>query len=103
MNYFEENPKELTKYKYTNCCDEIIFHTLLQNKLDDLKIQSNMSIRFIVWYPKRYAKSFPLLLNESEYNDIVDTGALFCRKVHPEESKILIKMLKERIAGMKTA
>jgi hypothetical protein len=99
MNYFMKNPKELRKYKYTFCCDEIIFHTLLQDKLEYFKIQKNMSIRYIVWNPKRFTTSLPLILNENEYEEIVHSDALFCRKVHPQESEMLIRMLKERISN----
>lgn len=98
--YFKKNPQELKKYKYTYCCDEIIFHTLLQSRLERLKIQKNMTIRFVEWHPKRPATGLPLTLNENEYTEIVNSDALFCRKVHPEESKKLISLLKKHIARM---
>lgn len=56
-----------------------------------------LSLRFIVWYPKREAKTLPLILNEQEYDEIVRSGAILCRKIHPEESRELIKMLKRKI------
>lgn len=39
----------------------------------------------------------PLTLNEYEYEDIIRSGAFFCRKVHPEKSKVLLEKLRNNI------
>ena len=39
----------------------------------------------------------PLLLNEDEYDEIIKSGAFFCRKVHPVTSKKLLEMLRENV------
>lgn len=39
----------------------------------------------------------PLTLNEDEYDDIINSGNFFCRKVHPDISRILLEMLRKNI------
>lgn len=91
--YIKLNPKYLKRYKYTSCCDEVIFHTLLQNKTNELKINKYNSLRYIEWHPKREYKSLPLILKESEYNDIIESNSMFCRKVDPKDSLKLLDLL----------
>lgn len=93
MGYMDSHPEYLRRFKYTCCCDEIIFHTLLQHKLKDLNINPHNSLRFIEWHPKRAYTSLPLVLNLNEYDDIIGSDCLFCRKIDPVESGGLIDML----------
>ena len=97
VNYFIENPNFLKRFKHTSCCDEIIFHTLLYPYLDELNICKEDSKRFIEWHPKRqYTGRLPLILNESEYREIIESGVVFCRKVEPDISNILMDLLDKR-------
>ena len=97
VNYFIENPNFLKRFKHTSCCDELIFHTLLYPYLDELNICKEDSKRFLEWHPKRqYTGRLPLILNESEYREIIESGAVFCRKVEPDISNILMDLLDKR-------
>jgi len=59
-----------------------------------LEINPNNSLRFVEWSPKRhYTEKLPLVLQEMEYDDIVKSNAVFCRKVELPVSIQLIKML----------
>lgn len=90
----EKNKPYFKRFHFTTCCDEIIFHTLLANHLQELEINPNNSLRFVEWSPKRhYTGKLPLVLQEMEYNDIVKSNAFFCRKVELPVSIQLIKML----------
>lgn len=97
LTYIDNNPLFLKRFKYTACCDEVIFHTLLNGKDAELNIEKYNSLRFVEWHPKRPTQSLPLVLNEQEYDDIVQSGAFFCRKIHPEVSAKLKEMLKRNI------
>lgn len=90
----KENKSYFKRFHFTTCCDEIIFHTLLANHLQELEINPNNSLRFVEWSPKRhYTEKLPLVLQEMEYDDIVKSNAVFCRKVELPVSIQLIKML----------
>ena len=41
--------------------------------------------------------SLPLVLNENEYEDIVQSGAFFCRKCEWKESSNLLKLLDDHL------
>lgn len=97
LNYLKENPNYIKKWHFTSCCDEIIFHTLLNKHTDILHIERYNSLRYIEWHPKREYKTLPLILDEREYNDIINSKAFFCRKIQPDQSSKLIKMLKKHI------
>lgn len=93
LKYLDSYPSYLKRFKYTACCDEVIFHTLLQDSVKDLKINKYNSLRFIEWHPKRMCESLPLILRDSEYNDIIKSNCMFCRKVNVVESLVLLNML----------
>lgn len=97
LDYIENNPSYLKRWHHTYCCDELIFHTLLINRIDELNIEKYNSLRYIEWHPKREYNSLPLILDEREYNEIVKTNAFFCRKIHPKISYRLKELLKLKI------
>lgn len=89
------------RFHWTHCCDELVFHTLLSPYTEQLNIERANSLRYINWTkPKdadRQHLSGPLSLNEKEYDEIVASGAFFCRKVHPDVSEKLKEMLRARM------
>lgn len=93
LSYLEEHPKYLTRFHYTTCCDEVLFHTLLYPHLDELNIEKNNALRYIDWTPKRKTKSLPLVLDERDYISIRDSEALFGRKFYLGVSEKLLDML----------
>ncbi len=96
LEYMSTHPEYLRRFRHTYCCDELIFHTLLYPYLDNLKIHKDNALRYIEWHPKRaYNGKLPLLLEETEYEDIIRTGALFCRKVDSRVSERLLEKLDE--------
>ncbi len=97
LDYIEQNPLYLDRMRYTACVDELFFHTMLYPVLDSLNIQKDNALRYIDWHPKRFYKTLPLVLTEQDYSEIVNTDAIFCRKVNVEESVKLIKQLQTNI------
>ena len=102
LKYLKDNPEYLKRFKYTGCCDEVIFHTMLNGLEDKLNIDKYNALRFIEWHPHRPSKTLPLVLNESEYTEIIDSKSFFCRKIHPVESEQLKLMLRKHIAQLES-
>lgn len=97
LNYIRKNPKYCDRFKHTICSDELIFATIVKNTDIDLNVDICNSLRFVEWNPKRQAESLPLLLTENELEDVVNSGAFFCRKVQLPESEKLLDKIDERI------
>jgi len=99
LSFVEDNPCFVKRFKRTVAADELFFHTMLFNKADELKIEKYKALRFIEWHPKRDSKSLPLILDEREYEEIIESDAIFCRKVHPVHSAKLIHNIKKNISS----
>ena len=48
VEYTEKNPDYLRRFRYTGCCDEVVFHTLLYPYIDELNIDKDNALRYIV-------------------------------------------------------
>lgn len=101
IKYLKENPTYYNRFKYTYCCDEIIFSTMLYPIAEEYNIDIHNSLRFVEWHPKRPYESTPLVLNMNEYDDIVKSGAFFCRKCEWKESLELLNKLDEHAENYK--
>lgn len=96
LKFVEANPRYLKRFHLTNCCDELVFATMLYPHLTELNIENRNSKRYVNWHSPRRKTNAPLLLNENEYEDVVKSGAFFCRKVSLPESAKLLEMLDAR-------
>ena len=103
LSFVENNSQFVKRFKHTTSAVEIFFHTILNDHLDQLNIEKYDSLRYIEWYPRGAKTSdftskekllHPLVLDEREYNDIINSGAIFCRKVHPVQSAKLVTLFK---------
>lgn len=106
LAFVKDNPSYVKRFHKTSSTVEMFFHTMLYDKADQLNIEKYRSLRFIQWNPREANKLHftskerllhPLILDEREYNDIINSGAIFCRKVHPVHSAKLIALLKKRV------
>ena len=108
LKFMEDNPRYVKRFHISRASIEVFFHTMLYDKADQLNIEKYNALRFIQWYPRKGEKLDhhiasrknllrPLVLDEREYDDIVQSGAIFCRKVHPVHSAKLLALLKKRI------
>lgn len=96
----ESNVTFFKRFHHTCCADELIFQTLFHGHENELNIDGSHSLRYINWHKKvegRSHKGSPLTLNEEEYDDIINSGNFFCRKVHPDTSRKLLAMLRRNI------
>ena len=95
----KNNPSFFKRFHHTSCSDELIFATLLYRKREQLKIVADNSLRYINWEKEvegRKQKNHPLILNEDDYEDILKSGAFFCRKFNPTISSKLLVLLEKR-------
>ena len=93
LNYMTKNPQCTAPYKYTSCFDEVFFHTLLHDKINELNIDKNEAKRYIDWSPKREYDTLPLVLDERDYTDIKESGKFLTRKVFLGRSDKLLNMI----------
>lgn len=101
MNYINEHPQFVRRFKYTHCADELFFTTILHPVIQKYNINPQNSLRYVDWHPKRFHTSLPLILNEEDYNYIVESQNFFCRKVEEEASKLLLEKLDKKIQDSK--
>lgn len=93
MSQLKDHQEFVQRYKYTYCGDELIFSSILHWVSDQYDIEQQNSLRYVDWHPAREYKSLPLILNEKDYDSIIKSGVLFCRKVELEESAKLMDYL----------
>jgi len=90
FQYMKDNPKFLPRFKYSFCAEEIFFQTILMNSpLKESVVPDNL--RFIVWEVRN--GNFPANLDESDYDNIKKSNALFARKFeYPVSQKLLVQI-----------
>lgn len=95
VNFSENNSKEMKIFKYGFCSDEFWMQTIIGNNEKFKNRIVNDNHRFIKW--KKQHNSYPAILDESNYNEIVDSKAHFARKLDYNDSQKLIQHLKNKI------
>jgi hypothetical protein len=94
FEYMNSNPKFLKRFNYSFCSEEIFFQTILLNSpLKEGIVNNNM--RFIVWEKRN--DNFPANLDDSDYDAILKSDALFARKFEYPVSANLLKKIKQYI------
>lgn len=76
LNYIEKNPRAFKSFKRTMCSDELWKQTILHTSKELVLI--NDSLRYIDW---RKGPERPRILDETDYEAISKSNALFARKV----------------------
>ena len=87
LNYLENNNKYLHRFRHTSIAEEICLPTVWCNSSLPL---TNDYKRYIDWGPDG---GNPQTLTEKDYDNIVNSGALFARKMASGASNKLIEML----------
>lgn len=88
----QNNPKLMKVFKSGFCSDEFWMQTIIGNNKQLKKRVINNNHRFIKW-EKKY-NSYPAILDEQDYNEIISSGAHFARKFDFNYSEKLILNLK---------
>lgn len=82
----------LNRLENTTCGEELFFQTVLLNSPFSENIINN-NLRIMDWN----VKSPPKVLREEDFRKIIGSNCLFCRKVDSKASKMLIKLLMNKI------
>ena len=93
--YLDGHPEVEEGFRDTYCPEEILFPTVIANSPFAARI-SGSGRRYIDWTYRNGSE--PAVLDDSDFDAIVDSGALFARKVDPEISAGLLDRLR-RLAG----
>lgn len=94
LKYLDKHPAYEKRFHNTSCCDELIFHTMLYPYLKELNIHPDEALRYIDWHPEAsYKGTLPKILDERDYNKIINSNAMFCRKVDIKHSAALLDLL----------
>ena len=89
LDYINQHPDYLRRFRHTSIAEEICLPTLLANSGIPL---INNYMRYIDW---GHDGGNPQVLNEKDYNKIVASGALFARKMESGKSDKLIELLQQ--------
>ncbi len=93
LQYLDEHPDFERGFENTYCPEEILFQTVIANSTLADRI-SGTGLRYIDWTYRN--GSIPANLDESDFAKIVDSEALFARKVDLEHSASLVEQLRRR-------
>lgn len=92
FDYLSRYPEYLKRFKWTFCAEEVFFQTIIMNS-PLAKNVINDPLRFIVWEERN--GSYPANLDDSDFDEMKLTSALFARKVQSPYSDQLLEKLKE--------
>lgn len=93
VDYTKENPKFLKRFDFCFAATEIYFHTILMNSDFKEKI-INKNLRYIDYQSRNNFS--PAFLDETDYDKLLASEALFARKLKYPISERLISMLEEK-------
>lgn len=96
LQFLDDYPKYLKYHKYTFVPDEFFFQTILLNSKDERLLASitNNNMRYIRW---KDGASHPEILRKSEIKDIMQSDALFARKVDPDKDEDILDLIDDRV------
>ncbi len=93
LQYLDDHPSVELHLRSTFCPDEILFQTLIANSYLADRITGE-NLRYIDWTFRN--GNIPANLDESDFDAIVQSPAMFARKFDIEHSSMLRERLRER-------
>jgi hypothetical protein len=96
LQFLDDHPKYLKYHKYTFVPDEFFFQTILLNAKDERLLASitNNNMRYIRW---KDGESHPEILRKSQIKDIMQSDALFARKVDSDKDEDILDLIDDYI------
>lgn len=88
--YIKQNKKFMRDLKYTYIPEEFFFQTILMNSKFSKTIVKN-NLRYIEWNARNNIR--PAILNESDYQRIVESDKIFMRKIGKESQELVKKII----------
>lgn len=98
-SFLRKNKEYVGRFRHTSCCDEIFFHTIIFNSTLAKRIVTD-DLRYVDWHRKYKNDTLPRVLDETDYERIISTSSLFCRKIDPVISSKLKNKILKRIEEM---
>jgi hypothetical protein len=92
LSFIRHNRRFVNFFRYVGYSDEIFFHTVVMNSTFKNNVV-NRNFRYIDWTDSKDGS--PKILGVEDYENIVSSGNLFCRKVEYPYSAPLIEKLIE--------
>lgn len=93
LEYIKNNKSYLKRFRFTQCSDEIFFHTIICNYVTDVKINNN-ALRYIKWGD---SVDSPNKLTQKDLPNIEASEHLFARKFDANVDDKIIDILYDRI------
>lgn len=91
FDYIKQYPEYLKRFNWTFCAEEVFFQSIIMNSPLANNVE-NDPLRFIVWEERN--GSYPANLDESDFEEMEVSSALFARKMQSPYSDGLLKKLK---------
>ncbi len=94
LAYNKNNPWFLKKFKYSFCPEEFYFQTIIMNSVHSKNI-INENLRYVDWESNR--GGVPAFLDETDFETLINSNKLFCRKVSSLRSIKLKQLLNQQL------
>ncbi len=94
IDYTDKHPDFLRRFKWSFCAEEIYFQTIIMNSVFKANVANN-NLRYIEW--KKRNGNNPANLDETDYDNIINSDAIFARKFEYPVSEILMNKIEEHI------
>lgn len=92
IQYTDDNPSYIRRFKYTRCADEIFFQTIICNYVKNVDLE-NKCLRFIDW---ESGPEYPRVLRIEDFERIKESECMFSRKFNMlKEPEIINKIFDE--------
>lgn len=91
LEFTKKNKFVLNRFKYTLCAEEFYFQTVIMNSIFADKV-ANDNLRHIDWVARN--GNNPAILDETDYEKLIQTNAVFARKFEYPQSIGLINKIK---------
>lgn len=91
LEFTKKNKFVLNRFKYTLCAEEFYFQTVIMNSIFADKV-ANDNLRHIDWVARN--GNNPAILDETDYEKLIQTNAVFARKFEYPQSTGLINKIK---------
>lgn len=97
LDFTERDSSFLNYFRFSMCCDEIFFQTIIMNSKFKQRIVNN-NFLYLDWTDcSKGLTSSPNVLSPKDFNKIIQSESLFCRKVACPQSNPLLEMLLDNI------
>lgn len=94
VNYSKTNKDVLNRFKHTLCSEEFYFQTIILNSSFASKVNKH-NLRYIDWVARN--GNNPAILDETDFEKIANTNAVFARKFEYPKSVALLNKVKEEL------